>query len=197
MGIKRLIYRAVPFIAVAGAVFAGTVGQAGAATVSSHQTPAATAAHRLPSLAAAEAYLKAHPATRAQIAEAKAYLAAHPLKLRVGYRNARGTHSPVRSGGLRPDVSVGVHWYGLDLYLTPTDTEVIWDGIFTAGLSAEGAALCAEGGPLAIVCGIIGGAVGYVIADAVYNWFDWGACGLDFYFNWVGGSSGVRYWDCH
>lgn len=200
---KRMLLRLVPVIALAGAMLAGTVGTAGAATSGASRqvaaTPANAPAHRIDTLAAAEAYVKAHPATRAQIAAVEAYLRAHPIHLQATLLKMPAPSRVTSKGGVSPNVSVSVYWYGVEVFLTPADTEAIWNSIIIGGLSGAGAALCAGGGPVAVIaCGVVGGIIGYLIADAVYNWFDWGRCGLDFWYNWANGPGyGVRYWDCH
>src|ERR1022692_2616681 len=181
---KRMLLRIVPVIALAGAMLAGTVGTAGAATSGASRqvaaTPANAPAHRIDTLAAAEAYVKAHPATRAQIAAVEAYLRAHPIHLQATLLKMPAPSRVTSKGGVSPNVSVSVYWYGVEVFLTPADTEAIWNSIIIGGLSG------------------VGGIIGYLIADAVYNWFDWGRCGLDFWYNWANGPGyGVRYWDCH
>lgn len=202
---RRLLFRAIPVVSVLGMLLAGTVGNAGAAVAStSHSVASTSGTPTLPdrhpgkptSLAAAKAYLAAHPPTAAQLAAAKAYLAAHPLHLQATYTKAAMSHGSAAKG-VSPQVSVSISWDHLDVNLTPTDTENIWNLIFATGLATAGVLLCAESAPLAIACAAVGAVIGYVVADAVYNYFDWGACGLTIRFWFSGGPATPQYTSCH
>jgi hypothetical protein len=144
-----------------------------------------------------QAYLAAHPITKAQITALDAQLRAHPnpaiTLVYTGTTALAGT-SERHAGTATPDVSVGFGW-DIYIYLTPADTENIWNTDFSIGIGAAAAAVCAPGWILAAVCGVVGYTVGYVVTDAVYNYFDWGQCGLEIGLNYDLTVDFIDYWD--
>jgi len=125
----------------------------------------------------------AAPPTAEQLALVTAYFAAHPLQITV-----KTTSAPPSKGGIQPDLSVYVYWWGVRIHLTNADVVSLFTLIVEAGAGAVAGFLCLEGGPLAIACAIIGAVVGWIIVTAVlqatYNFY---GCGLNIDYNyWYG-----------
>lgn len=119
--------------------------------------------------------------TAAQLAAALAYAKAHPFK---------GTISPLPApSGTRvsPDVSTNVYWWGVRIHLTRDDVHNIWDLVVVGGISGAAAILCGPGVWLALVCGLIGAVVGYIVAEAVWYYIGYNvpSCGVHIDIPWT------------
>ena len=138
-------------------------------------------------LSDAKAAYAALPApTAAQLAAAQAWLAAHPAM--------QGTIVKLKqpgggSGTTSKYVSVNWYWWGIRLHLTQADVHNIWDLIWAAGIGAAAAILCAPGGWLAVACAIIGAVVAYIVAELIWNVIGYWVpgCGVHIDFYWWGG----------
>jgi len=126
---------------------------------------------------------KTAPPTAQQIELAKAYFAAHPLQITVQPTGVTPT-----SGGLQPNLSVGVYWWGFRIHLTNADVVSLFTAIVEAGAGAVAGFLCAPYGPVAIACAIAGAIVGWVVVTVVLQATrNFGGCGLNIDYNyWYG-----------
>jgi hypothetical protein len=97
-------------------------------------------------------------------------------------------YSPPSGGKVSPDVNVNVNWWGVYIHLTQNDVHQEWDIIWAAGIGAGAGILCAEGGPLLIVCAIVGAAIAYLVAEVIWNYIGYyvPSCGVHIGYYWYG-----------
>ena len=159
-----------------------------AAPVQAASTPApAPAVTIVGDLSSAQAAFASLPApSAAQMAAARAWLAAHPqmegsIVELAKPKSSGGTSSPT------PDVTVSVNWWGIRLHLTQNDVHNIWDLIWAAGIGAAAAVLCSPGLWLSIACAIVGAVIAYIVAEIIWNYIGYWvpSCGvhIDYYWN--------------
>ena len=127
----------------------------------------------------------------AQLAAAKAYLLAHPFTGTIEINQApKASGGPV---GVRPNISVGFYWWGIRIHLTNADVTSLFSAMVTYGTAAVAAALCAPGVWLAVVCGAIGALAGWLVVTVVLQATNnFGGCALNIDRTWYGYS----YWYC-
>lgn len=125
--------------------------------------------------------------TASQLATAEAMAASYKWQITSSVQ-----YSAPSSGKVSPYVNVGVNWWGIYIHLTQNDVHQEWDIIWAAGIGAGAAILCSEGGPLAVVCAIVGAAVAYLVAEIIWNYIGYyvPSCGVHIGYYW----SGYWYW---
>jgi hypothetical protein len=140
---------------------------------------------------AAAVTLAAQKVDPTKLAQAEAYLLQHPLEGHITYftKNGKAVKGP------QPNLTWGVGWDYVTVYLSENDVHNIWDLIWTVGLGAAGAALCAPGVFLSALCAVVGAVIGYVIAEAVWNWSAWN-CGLEVTYYIFANTFTGSTWNC-
>ena len=126
-------------------------------------------------------------------AQARAYFIAHPINPKI----VEIPRPSTRLGSPQPNLSVGVSWYGYDLYLTRDDVHSLLFLIWEVGLAAAATLLCAELGPLSALCGAGGAVFGWLIVTIIsqQGWSNWN-CGRHFQFYYWGGYDNYL-WACN
>ena len=128
----------------------------------------------------------AHTYTPAQLAAAKAYLKAHPFRGTIEYQPPGPSAG---RPGTRPDLSVGWYWWGVRVHLTNYDVTSLFTAMTLFGFAAVAAAICAPGIWLMVVCGAIGTFVGWLVVTVVLQATNnFGGCGLNIDIRWNGSS---------
>ena len=172
-------FRRSPWVAAVLGALALTVGipvSAGAAArpVQSSSAPGVSInlAGGSGSVAELQALAKSLPApSAAQLAGVLAIARLHPMQGLVTLIPRPQDAVPPASGLVGPDVSVQLQWWGIHIYLTSADLHAIWNMVLTGGIGGAAAILCSPGGPwLAVACGVGGAVVGYIVAEAVWNY---------------------------
>lgn len=165
-----------------------------AAPVQAASTQPAPGVTIVGNLSSAQAAFAALPApTAAQLAAAHAWLAAHP-KMQGTISKLTAPTGGTGKIGVSPDVSVSVNWWGIRLHLTQADVHNIWDLIWAAGIGAAAAVLCSPGLWLAIACAIAGAVIAYIVAEVIWNYIGYWVpgCGVHIDYYWWG-SFGYGY----
>jgi hypothetical protein len=122
------------------------------------------------------------PPSAQQLALARAYFKAHPLQ---GTLQRMSSAPAAPRGGLRPNISVGIYWWGYRLHLTNADVTSLFTVIVEAGAGAVAAALCIEAGPVAILCALAGAFVGWLVVTVVLQATNnFGGCGVNIDYNY-------------
>ncbi|MGO8947046.1 MAG: hypothetical protein ACLQUY_05165 [Ktedonobacterales bacterium] len=203
---KHVRVALVVLVATAGILVTSTA-IAGAAPLNTRLTSHSTAVQTINLAQVVRSNPSAVPNAKpspAAIATAEAYLAQHPIQGYIIFRDKNGNvvYPTMPSGatsdstsGVKPDASIGFGFDSITLYLTNSDVENIWYLVLTTGVSAAGALLCAEGGPIAIACGIVGAVIGYVVASVVWNYINWN-CGLAITWYLIPSTWSVQNWAC-
>jgi hypothetical protein len=172
---------------IAGVVGAMLMPLSAAPVFASQSTPApAPVISGSGSSASFQAAYAALPApTAQQMAAARAWLAAHP-KMK-GSIEKLSAPAPTTSG-VTPYVNTYWIWGGFGIHFTQNDIHNIWDLIWSAGIGAAAAILCAPAGWLAVACAIGGAVIAYIVAELIWNWIGYWvpSCGVHINFYWWG-----------
>lgn len=119
--------------------------------------------------------------TPAQLAGARAYLQAHPFQGTIQMVPQSGT----TGGRINPDLSVNFYWWGVRIHLTNGDVTSLFSAIVTYGAAAVAAALCSPGVWAAVICGLFGAIIGWIIVTVVLQATNnFGGCGLNIDIPW-------------